>query len=111
MNQNKRRVLSEMCIKLNIGCGYDPREGFINIDGRNDLPKVDRVINLSKESLLKYFRVGTVDFILANDFIEHHFHWEAVRILKDFYSLLKPGGHWKCVCQILNKYVHHRSTP
>jgi hypothetical protein len=25
--------------------------------------------------------------------------------------LLKPGGHWKCVCQILNKYVHHRSTP
>ena len=92
MDQNKRMVFSEMCLKLNIGCGYDPRDGFINIDGRNDLPKVDRVINLSKESLLKYFRVGTVDFILANDFIEHHFHWEAVRILKDFYSLLKPGG-------------------
>lgn len=85
-------VLSETCLKLNIGCGYDPREGFINIDGRNDLPKVDRVINLSKKSLLKYFRAGTVDFILAKDFIEHHFHWEAVRILKDFYSLLKPGG-------------------
>ena len=44
MDQNKRMVLSEMCIKLNIGCGYDPREGFVNIDGRNDLPKVDRVI-------------------------------------------------------------------
>jgi len=44
MNQNKRMVLSEMCLKLNIGCGYDPREGFVNIDGRNDLPKVDRVI-------------------------------------------------------------------
>jgi len=58
MDQNKRMVLSEMCIKLNIGCGYDPREGFVNIDGRNDLPKVDRVINLSKESLLKYLGWG-----------------------------------------------------
>jgi len=44
MNQNKRMGLSEMCLKLNIGCGYDPREGFVNIDGRNDLPKVDGVI-------------------------------------------------------------------
>jgi len=55
----------EKLFKPNIGCGNDPREGFVNIDGRNDLPKVDWVINLSNESLLKYFRVGTVDFILA----------------------------------------------
>lgn len=79
-------------LRLNIGCGNDYREGFINIDGRDDLPKVDLVINLSRESLLKYFKDGAVDFILANDFIEHHFHWEAVRIMKDFFATLKPGG-------------------
>jgi SAM-dependent methyltransferase len=92
MNQNKRMVFSERSIRLNIGCGNDYREGFINIDGRADLPKIDQVINLSIESLLKYFKEGTVDFILANDFVEHHFHWEAVRIMKDFYALLKPAG-------------------
>jgi hypothetical protein len=81
-----------MAIKLNIGCGNDYREGFINIDGRDDLQKVDLVINLGKESLFKYFKEGTIDFILACDFIEHHFHWEAVRIMKDFFTLLKPGG-------------------
>jgi len=92
-------------LRLNVGCGNDYREGFINIDGRADLPRVDRVINLSKESLLKYFKEETVDFILANDIIEHHFHWEGVRIMKDFYALLKPGGtlemrlpDFECIC-------------
>ena len=92
-------------LRLNVGCGNDYREGFINIDGRVDLPRVDRVINLSKESLLKYFKEGTVDFILANDIIEHHFHWEGVRITRDFYALLKPGGalemrlpDFECIC-------------
>ncbi len=79
-------------ILLNVGCGNDYREGFINIDGRDDLPRVDRVIHVSQESLLTYFKAGTIDFILANDFIEHHFHWEAVRIMKEFFTLLKPGG-------------------
>ena len=88
----KGRSFLHTPLRLNVGCGNDYREGFINIDGRVDLPRVDRVINLSKESLLKYFKEGTVDFILANDFIEHHFHWEGVRIMKDFYALLKPGG-------------------
>ena len=78
--------------KLNIGCGLDYREGFINIDGSDALPRVDKIINFSSESLLNYFKEGTIDFILANDFIEHHFHWEAVKILKDFFNLLKAGG-------------------
>lgn len=79
-------------LRLNIGCGNDYREGFINIDGRADLPRIDMVINLSKESLLKCFEEGSVDNILANDFIEHHFHWEAVRLMKEFFVLLKPGA-------------------
>jgi hypothetical protein len=101
----KGRSFLHTPLKLNVGCGNDYREGYINIDGRGDLPRVDRVINLSKKSLLKSFKEGMVDFILANDFIEHHFHWEAVRILKDFYSLLKPGGSlemrlpdFECIC-------------
>lgn len=79
-------------LKLNLGCGFDYREGFINIDGRGDLPRVDKVIDLSKSSLLDFFCEGTVDFILANDFLEHHFHWEAIRLMSDFYAALKPAG-------------------
>ena len=31
-------------MKLNVGCGTDYREGFINIDGSSELPKVDKVV-------------------------------------------------------------------
>lgn len=79
-------------MKLNIGCGTDYRKGFINVDGSNTLPRVDRIIDLEKESLRNHFNAGEVDFILANDIIEHHFHWQAIRILEDFYFILKQGG-------------------
>jgi len=79
-------------MKLNIGCGMDYREGFINIDGSDMLSKVDKVIDISIESLLSYFNEGEIEYILANDIIEHQFHWEAIRIMKEFYTLLKQTG-------------------
>ena len=79
-------------MKLNIGCGTDYREGYINIDGSSTLPKVDKIVDISRESLLHHFDEGTVGYILANDIIEHHFHWEANRILKDFFALLWRSG-------------------
>jgi predicted SAM-dependent methyltransferase len=79
-------------MKLNVGCGTDYRKGFINIDGSNVLFKVDKVIDISTGSLLSHFNEGEVDYILANDIIEHHFHWQAVRIMKEFYALLKKTG-------------------
>jgi len=78
--------------KLNVGCGTDYRDGFINIDGSNVLSRVDKIIDIGKASLLQHFTAGEVDFILANDIIEHHYHWEAVTILREFYELLAAGG-------------------
>jgi predicted SAM-dependent methyltransferase len=79
-------------MKLNIGCGTDYRDGFINIDGSNTLPKIDKIIDISSESLLNHFGEGEIEYILANDVIEHHFHWEAVRIMREFYRILIKGG-------------------
>lgn len=78
--------------KLNIGCGTDYKEGFINIDGSSSLMRVDKIIKIPEESLLTYFKEKSVCYILCNDFIEHHFHWEAVIILSEFYKILKNGG-------------------
>jgi hypothetical protein len=78
--------------KLNIGCGTDYRDGFINIDGSDVLSKVDQVIDIGRTSLLRHFSPGEIDFILANDIVEHHYHWQAVAILRDFHELLAPGG-------------------
>ena len=85
-------------IKLNVGCGTDYREGFINIDGSSCSFKVDKRIDLCSESLLDCFEQDSVDYILANDIIEHFFHWEAVKVLKEFYAILKPSG--KCEIRV-----------
>lgn len=79
-------------LRLNVGCGIDYRDGFINIDGSTTLSKIDKIISLPKETLESYFGRNCVDYILSIDFIEHHFHWEAVKILNDFYSVLKSDG-------------------
>jgi hypothetical protein len=79
-------------MKLNVGCGADYREGFVNIDGSRTLRRIDKVVDISTTSLLSCFEAGTVSYILANDIIEHHFHWEAVRIMRDFYFLLAKDG-------------------
>lgn len=78
--------------KLNIGCGTDYREGYVNIDGSAELPCVDKVIDLSHEELTRYYEENSIDEIIAQDFIEHNFHWEAIKILNDFYCVLKENG-------------------
>ncbi len=82
----------EKPVRLNLGSGADYREGFINIDGIPELPRVDKIIDLSRDSLISHFAPGSVDYLLMNDFLEHHFHWEAMRILKDCFTLLRPRG-------------------
>lgn len=79
-------------MKLNVGCGTDYRDGFVNIDGSDTLERVDRVIDISTESLLKFFERDSIEYILAQDIIEHHYHWEAIELLTQFHGLLQKGG-------------------
>ena len=79
-------------MKLNIGCGFDYREGYINIDGNSFLPKVDLVLDLNIDSLVVVFEPASVQTIIAHDILEHFFHWQAVRLLKDCFAVLKTGG-------------------
>jgi len=77
-------------MKLNLGCGDDIREGYINIDVRKTKPNV-LVIDLEKE-LLKAFPSDSADEIIAKDFIEH-VSWRRVEdLLKDIFRVLKRGG-------------------
>lgn len=79
-------------VKLNVGCGADYREGFVNIDGSNALSRVDKIIEIPRESLLDHFQRASCQFILANDVVEHMFRWEAISLIKQFYALLACQG-------------------
>jgi len=79
-------------MKLHVGCGYKYKDGFINIDGNADLPRVDKVIKLPDASLLDHYSAESVDLIICHDFIEHLFHWQAINVMAQFYILLVKNG-------------------
>jgi len=74
-------------IKLNIGCGYDIKKDFINLD-RYNYPGVDIICDLNEGKLP--FNDNSIDYILASNIFEHLFCWED--IIKECYRILKPSG-------------------
>lgn len=72
--------------KLNLGCGTDIKEGWINLDSAA-IPGVDVVHDIEKLPLP--FRDEEFDEILAQDVLEHI---EYVPVLKDLYRVLKKDG-------------------
>jgi len=72
--------------KLNLGCGIDIKEGWINLDSIN-IPGVDVVHNIEKFPLP--FVDKEFDEILAQDVLEHV---DYIPVLKDLHRILKKGG-------------------
>lgn len=87
-----------MAKKLNLGCGKDIREGWINLDV-SQLPGVDVVHDVNILPLP--FGDGEFDEILARDVLEHV---EYIPLLADLHRLLCVGGELKI-------QVPHFSSP
>jgi len=73
--------------KLNLGCGEDYREGFVNVDFRDNF-KVDKVIDLNQ---LPYpFENSFFDEIIVFHVLEHLD--DPFSIMKELYRIIKPNG-------------------
>lgn len=72
--------------RLNIGCGKDIREGWVNLD-RAGLPGVDVVHDV--QVLPLPFGDRTFDEILCKDILEHV---DYIPLLKDIHRILKANG-------------------
>ncbi len=73
--------------KLNLGCGTDIKEGYVNLDIVK-LPGVDVVWNVNKLPLP--FKKEEFDEILCRDILEHVD--DLIRTLKELHRILKKGG-------------------
>ena len=72
--------------KLNVGCGIDIKEGWINLDSIA-IPDVDVVHDIEKLPLP--FQTEEFDEILCQDVLEHV---DYIPVLKDLHRVLKKGG-------------------
>ena len=75
-------------VRLNLGCGYDHIDGYVNIDNREEVkPDVvcDVIDGLPYED-------STVDYVRAHDFLEHIPLGLTVPVVTEIWRVLKPGG-------------------
>lgn len=93
-------------IKLNLGCGTDYKDGWINIDNNSDnnIEHLDLHWDLLKPLP---FADGSVDFIFNEHFFEHFTVEEAQKVMKDTLRVLKPGGVMRIAMPDLKMVVDH----
>lgn len=75
----------EKAIRLNIGCGKQLIEGWINIDLIESADLVADVKNIPLPD-------NYADEAMAIHVLEHCYRWEAPDVLKEWKRLLKPGA-------------------
>ena len=74
--------------KLNLGCGYDLRKGYINVDFQ-DFHKPDLVADVRDLSILPS---GWFEEIIAQDVLEHLPRLDTPKALAEWNRLLRIGG-------------------
>ena len=74
-------------MKLNLGCGNDYKEGYINVDVNHSV-KCDATCDLSKPPFP--WQDGSIDFIVAKHIVEHL--WDKDKFMNECWRILKSGG-------------------
>ena len=113
-NMFQPRINPESATKLHLGCGNIRLKDFCNVD---ILPThaVDVVSDISK---LDNFSNNSIELIYACHVLEHFSHDEAVKVLKRWFDVIKPGGELRIsvpdidrIVKIYNKNWQHFQTP
>lgn len=82
-------------VKLNLGCGTDKREGYVNIDSNvHCIP--NRIMDVRDLD----YKDNEVDEILARDILEHIPIAQCGPTLTKWFNILKPKG--KIIIQVPN---------
>lgn len=88
-------------VKLVVGAGNNPIEGWYNFDVRSRSPQV-YFLDVTKDFP---FSNGSTDLILCEHLIEHLSFNDGLRMLKESYRILKAGGKFRVSTPDLAKVV------
>ena len=87
-------------LKLNLGCGFGKKEGYLNCDWSEDVSP-DKIVNLNKRLP---FDGNSVDEILLSHVLEHF--QDPLKLIKEFYRVCKN----KAIIKIYVPYFSHESA-
>jgi hypothetical protein len=86
-------------MKLNLGCGFDKKEGFTNIDITKDV-NPDVVWDLTKTPYP--FKNNSITQIYAKDVLEHIPRDKLLIVLEEWYRISKPNAIWEIIVPFYN---------
>jgi len=89
---------------LNLGCGEQVLDGFVNLDF---IPHDARVFPWNMLDLWPDVWAGAVDGAFSEDMLEHFFHAEQMYILCNMNRVLKSGGVTRTLMPSLPKLVEY----
>lgn len=96
-------------VRLNLGCGHKPLEGFVNVDLPNNWSDLKPDVEADVRKLP--FPNGYADEIHAYHVFEHFERFEAEDILKEWVRVLKPNGllvlELPCLDKILSIFNYY----
>jgi len=76
-------------MKLDIGCGREPKQGFIGVD-RMKFPEVDVVLDISKKKWP--WKDNSVEEIWCSHMVEHLNAKGRIHFVNEAYRVLQSGG-------------------
>jgi len=74
--------------KINLGCGFDKKDGFLNVD-LNAIHHPDLVCDVSN---LQVLPSSYYEYALANDILEHIPRLKTINVLKEWNRILVTDG-------------------
>jgi predicted SAM-dependent methyltransferase len=76
-------------LKINLGSGSRPLEGFVNVDALADAPGVDVVADITERLP---FDDASAEVVYASHILEHFPHGDTPRLLAEWRRVLRDGG-------------------
>jgi glycosyltransferase involved in cell wall biosynthesis len=99
-------------LKVNLGCGYDIKPGWINIDLASKIlsPEIDPTVCSFIEFINYDLRLGlplnsaSCDIIYSSHFFEHLEYKHGLKLMRDCYEALRPGGVFRIALPNLKQW-------
>ncbi|MGB9366634.1 MAG: hypothetical protein WCE79_11550 [Xanthobacteraceae bacterium] len=87
-----RKAQRDVPLRLNFGCGYDKRAGYLNVDIKPEC-QPDLLVKDGDTSAIPH---DYFEEVYANDVLEHVPRTQTLSVLLDWASWLKIGGTLRC---------------
>jgi len=84
--------------KINIGSGWECREGWINVDNTQKPQRENYPITFMDATAPWLYPDDHFDYVLSEHMIEHVQEEKGLAMLKEAYRCMKPGGVIRITC-------------